>query len=143
MFNKIFLMIMFLFLFLIQNTLAYEASCVNGKIKWFKMGKEKYEKRSYCLFSYQDQSFFISKSCYQEPCLAKQEIKKPIFVKDYYSEYGTPVFKLCKALLGTPHIMSYQWKGEWIASNRCVFKDSSYVQGAYLLIRWKEYIIKK
>lgn len=93
------------------------------------------EKSNYC---FSDK--LISKKCYKKKCTNIHRFPTSIEIKNFFAPVGSPGFKLCKKLQGSPQIMEY-WTGKkWVLTSRCIFSKDEYVEIDYLIGKWKIFI---
>ena len=117
-------------------TLSMQAKCINGKIEYIFNRKKIIEKSSYC---FGDE--LISQKCSHKKCSQIEQPPRPIKIPDYTSQYGTPGFKLCFALQGSPQIMKYWNEKDWIATSRCIFTKDEYIEIEALMKKWRNFIV--
>lgn len=87
--------------------------------------------------------FYISESCVNNGCEILTRDKAPLSIKDYTSRIGSPSFKLCTELGGTPQIFEYtniKMKEEWRSTERCLFNQKDFVETPLLTHEWKSFI---
>ena len=65
----------------------------------------------------------------QEIIAKKSEIINPI---------GSPGFKICNQIKGSPQIIEIWNSKEWLSSDRCIFLDGSFIDNGSLMkkIKW-------
>lgn len=127
----------FLFLFFIQTAAAAEVKnfeCQEaGKIRFRYAGREVEESSSYCYNP--KRSVFISKSCRDSnKCAAhKVDVCEPgNWVLQ--GKFGTPGFRLCQAVKGSPQLLEFFDGKKWWSMDRCYFEaDQSFVDTGILL----------
>ncbi len=112
-------------------------NCFEGKIKIIDGKANKELVDSYCYDSIL-RKIFSSGVCKKNlKCMAS--IEKPLEVK--MAEVDGPLNmlaeKVCKKFSGVDQKIEY-WDGDhWIATNRCVFKDGSYIDSPTLVTKIK------
>ncbi len=88
--------------------------------------------------------FYVSKSCETSQCSLLKAKRSPIMIQDYHGQMGSPGFKLCRALKGTPQIV--EWRRDqtqkWQSFGRC-FMGDDFVEIGLLVNLWKPFINKK
>ncbi len=131
----------FLLLGMILNIATAKESCIDGKIRYTQGTKRIETAASYCLVtdSKHKDKFLVSKKCKDLKCAPP---RKPLIIESFYSEYGTPAFKVCHELGGRGQVIQY-WNNKWIDSDRCIFDQDNYIETTYLYVLWEDIIIKK
>ncbi|WP_127717392.1 hypothetical protein [Halobacteriovorax sp. HLS] len=127
---------------LISSSQAKE-TCSAGKIKFINNQKEKIEKLTFCTDSDKYGEFIYSKDCQGLSCnFLKDPYKRPANLSKYAKSVGSPGFKLCRELKGSPQIIQYQVNSdEWKQDSRCFFGKSSFVSINVLMTIWKDFIV--
>jgi hypothetical protein len=127
---------------LAKSEIVKNKFCFETTIKFYYNGKLEFEKNQLCRKSYEDKkTFYISKSCVNDQCEILKRAKKPIEIKDYISNLGSPGFKLCFALDGVPQIFEFEnQQKKWLSSERCIFKNNDFVEISLLSREWKNLI---
>lgn len=94
--------------------------CISGQIRVQSFGEVKVTRENYCY----DQELvnFVSESCRHRKCEAFRGAYR-YYAQDFLGPFGTPGFKLCRELGGSPEIVDFFAKGAFQRSDRCVFKD--------------------
>ncbi len=114
---------LYLLFFVISSVAASENSqltCISGKIKVTAFGDETIQREKFCF----DKDFagIYSSSCRKNDCQAFKNPKR-YYPNELYTKYGSPGFKLCRALQGTPEIIEFYAEKEWHGTDRCTFSD--------------------
>jgi len=104
--------------------------CTAGVISKFYFGQNLIEKSTYCFNN--NKNILYSRNCLDQNCKAFKS-KKRFQLKDLYSEYGSPGFKLCHEIGGLPEIISFDVNKESYKLDRCLFPDKSYVDTGSLM----------
>ncbi|MBC7427809.1 MAG: hypothetical protein H7336_04295 [Bacteriovorax sp.] len=125
-----FLKFAILFLSAIVMSSAY-AECVDGKIKYQVKGKEVIHMESYCYDS-DLQIFMSSRPCVKKDCQSKNLGTIDVKISEIAGERGSLGFKICEKFHGTPQIIEYWGKNNWVQSSRCLFSDGSFIDTASL-----------
>ena len=129
-------------LLLTFSTFAGEI-CSSGKIKYTFKQKEKIESVQLCESSDKYGEMIYSKNCKGLKCkILKEPFKRPVNLKKYAQAIGSPGFKVCRELKGSPQIIKYQInKSEWKQDSRCIFNKSTFVSINVLMEIWKDFIL--
>ena len=127
-------------LFLISFS-AFAANCdsVQTRIIFYK--KAVLAGETLCLMKTADSMiFYLSKSCADKKCEILLRKKTNLIIKDYYSNFGSPGFKLCFELGGVPKIFEFSKdKVLWQSAERCFF-EKDFVEISLLTRLWKNHI---
>lgn len=70
----------------------------------------------------EDIANFTSASCKKQKCSAYKAPKR-YYMHEFLGPMGTPGFKLCREVGGTPEIVEIFVGDLWHRTDRCVFKD--------------------
>lgn len=65
---------------------------------------------------------FTSLSCKKQKCSAFK-FPKRFYISEFLGPMGTPGFKLCREVGGSPEIVEIFVGGLWYRTDRCLFKD--------------------
>jgi hypothetical protein len=130
-------------LFFLSTTISAKEVCSTGKIKYTYKQKEKIEVVDMCEDINGLGEFVYSPDCKGLECkVLKDPFKRPVNLKKYSSSIGSPGFKVCRELKGSPQIIKYQFKSKaWKQDSRCIFNKKSFVSNAILMKIWKDYIL--
>ena len=131
--------------FLIISSIALaEESCKKGKIKYTYKKELKEIEMQYCTDEDSRDKFIYSKNCKGLSCeQVKDPAKRPINLGKYPSAVGSPGFKVCRELGGSPQIIEYKINGKdyWEQSSRCIFNEETFVSNNLLIKLWKPYLL--
>lgn len=130
-------------LFIFFNTLVANAEdCVLAKTKIIYEGKSQIENEVLCTKRTNEKMlFYVSKSCAEDRCDILTMPKHKLEIKNYKSLTGSPGFKLCEALSGTPQIFEFNITNKnWQVSERCFFNQKDFVEISLLTAEWKKHI---
>ncbi|ATH08327.1 hypothetical protein BIY24_10320 [Halobacteriovorax marinus] len=136
MLNKLF----FLSLILISSSFAEEV-CKDGQIKYTEHQKEVIKNVKICKDS---EGSIYSTNCSKLKCnFLKEPFKRPLDFRKYAGTMGSPGFKACRELKGSPQIIKYKFNGEkyWLDDARCIVDKKTFVSNAIILEVWKSYIL--
>ncbi|MCP4915233.1 MAG: hypothetical protein GY909_19085 [Oligoflexia bacterium] len=135
------LFIIFL-VFLSTNILA-EEKCSEGMIEYIYKKKKVKKKLNFCFDKDKRDKYIYSTNCKGLKCkpLLIPE-KRPVNISHYKSSIGSPGFKVCRELGGSPQIIKYKFDKKWNQSSRCIFNDSTFASNNLLLKLWKGLIIQ-
>lgn len=138
--NKISLVVFCLFL---SVALSAEEHCEKIKIKYIENQDEKMTQVEACLDKDERDRYIYSKSCQGLKCrvLSKPEAR-PVSLKDYKSSIGSPGFKVCRELKGSPQIFSYKYLGKWYKTDRCLFENGSFASTNLIFKLWDGFILR-
>tara|TARA_R110002072_G_scaffold534_7_gene4219 strand:+ start:115086 stop:115481 length:396 start_codon:yes stop_codon:yes gene_type:complete len=125
-------------------TMALE-ECNVGTIEFTNKQKKIQKKMSFCFDQDKRDKYIYSKNCKGLKCkpLLLPE-KRPVDISKYKFSVGSPGFKVCRELKGSPQIIKYQLGKDkkWNQSARCIFDDETFVSTNLLFKIWKGLIIK-
>lgn len=118
-------------------------SCTKGSIRYIHNKKIKKENIVFCIDQDKRDKFIYSKNCKGLMCdQVKEPWRKGIDLGKYPSSVGSPGFKVCRELGGSPQIIEFQINdGEWNQSSRCMFNNKTFVSNNLLIKLWKPYIL--
>ncbi|MBL6988431.1 MAG: hypothetical protein ISR65_01560 [Bacteriovoracaceae bacterium] len=135
--------IILLNIFLYIETVAAVPSCINSKIRYINSSRYKTERSTLCFIKEQavNKKYFVSRNCVNKNCKVLNNFDKSIYIKDLFFPLGAPGHKLCRKLSGTPQIIQYWFKGQWIDSERCIFDNKTFVQIGLLYLRFKSSVV--
>jgi hypothetical protein len=110
---------------------------LHGRVKYILDKNEIIESADYCI--QEITGHIISKSCYGEKSKCQALAASGVHIERgrLTSEFGTPVFKVCRIVGGSPQIFSYFKSGKWIEISRCLFPDKSFIDNDFLYRRQK------
>ncbi|PIK16127.1 hypothetical protein [Halobacteriovorax sp. JY17] len=137
MLNKVIL----LSLFLGKPVYAKEV-CGVGQIKYIKNQKEIVQNLKFCKES--EGGSIYSQNCSERKChFLKEPFKRPVDLRKYASTMGSPGFKVCRELKGSPQIIKYKFNDQkfWDDDARCIVDEKTFVSNSILLEMWKDYIL--
>lgn len=117
----------FLTAFLSFGVFASEFKCTKGTISQIADSKEVKETSHFCYN--RDHTRLVSHGCQKFECVPNKSVGK---FSDYYSEIGTPGFKICRKLGGEPEIIEFFVDGKSYSLDRCLFKEE-YVNVGFLI----------
>lgn len=123
--------------------LMAKEKCSEGTIQYIYKKKKIEKKLSFCFDEDKRDKYIYSKNCKGLKC--KQLLipeKRPVNIKQYKSSIGSPGFKVCRELGGSPQIIKYSFGKKWNQSSRCIFDDSTFASNNLLLKLWKGLIIQ-
>lgn len=134
---------LFIIILLFSPFVSGEEICGVGKIKYILKQKEVIKTVSMCENIKKFGEYIYSINCRALDCrFVKDPYKKPISLKKYARSVGSPGFKVCRELKGSPQIIQYQLNSkEWKQDARCIFGKSSFVSNHILMSIWKDYIL--
>ncbi|MBC7539795.1 MAG: hypothetical protein H7281_13320, partial [Bacteriovorax sp.] len=138
----IFILILNLFVF---TTLLNAHECFQTTTKIIFNGAAESEKTILCKKKTSDgMLFYVSKTCLNDQCEILKRSPKKVVIKNYYANIGSPGFKLCMELGGTPQIFDFQdEKDKWKNTERCFFGKNDFVEISFLTREWKSFIESK
>lgn len=118
-------------------------NCTKGSIKYTHNKESKQENIVFCFDEDKRDKFIYSKNCKGLKCdQVKEPWRKGIDLGKYPSSVGSPGFKVCRELGGSPQIIEFQINDEeWNQSSRCIFNDDTFVSNNLLIKLWKPYIL--
>jgi hypothetical protein len=125
---------------LIFPAMTLANTCDPYDVKIIYDRKEIFSKEVICTKKTSDNMvFYISKSCLDNKCEILKKKKSRVHIKDYYSNTGSPGFKLCTELSGVPQIFEYRSKknAQWQSTSRCLFSNRDFVEISLLIDEWK------
>lgn len=128
-----------IFLALLISSLAFsfepsQLTCeAEGKIRFQFAAREVQEASAYCFDA--SRSTFISKSCLDfKKCAAGQAKVCDVGDWIFQGSVGSPGFKLCQAVKGSPQILEFYDGKKWWSMDRCFFEsDQSYIDTGILI----------
>lgn len=117
---------LFYIIFLSGNIFA---DCVSHNISIVQNQKRITNKEDLCEFTYKNLKFFVSKKCSekQNECLSLLR-EEAVDVKNAFSEIGSPGFKLCYAVKGSPQIFEFEKNKITEESDRCILGDGLWIE---------------
>ncbi|EQC47592.1 hypothetical protein [Bacteriovorax sp. Seq25_V] len=137
--NKIILILMAIVL----NFSLRAEICGKGEITYFDTGKKISNSLSFCFDKDERSEFIYSKDCSKLKCKVLQNPKdRPVALMRYKSSIGSPGFKVCRELGGTPQIVEFSLKQNTGKLGRCIFTNQTFVSNDLLMKLWKGFIIK-
>lgn len=133
--------------FLLLTQAFAEESCGPGKIKYTNKGKEVVKALSFCVQVEKRGILLTSITCKGGQCKElKDPHKRPVNLGKYPDTIGSPGFKVCRELGGSPQIIEYQYpdkfKDQWKQSSRCLFREDTFASNNFLMKLWKPFIIE-
>lgn len=143
MLNKSIFHFFFLFLF---SFAIFASDCLPAKIKIINLQKEVVSQETICFLppSINRITYIVSESCAKKKCEILQRKKRPLIIKNYMKNFGSPGFKLCDALGGSPQIFEYLIKKDSFQNTeRCLFGKKDFVEIALLSNEWKSFVSTK
>ena len=131
------------FAVLLLSLTANAKDCFLGKLRYLKRGKRVVENSTYCFLKSikRKTPYIVSQKCYLKKCEIIKNGPHPVVVTNSASNYGTPGFKLCEKLQGSPQLFEYKTKNKWFETGRCIFGHDSYVEIPYLIDTWQKFIL--
>ncbi|MBC7428385.1 MAG: hypothetical protein H7336_07220 [Bacteriovorax sp.] len=135
----------FLALFFILSGNLYAKSCNDVQVRIIFEGKPAIAKETLCSKKTPDNMlFYVSKSCDENKCEILKRKKSELEIKDYYSNIGSPGFKICNELGGIPQIFEFsQGPNLWQSTERCLFGAKDFVEISLLTREWINFLKKK
>jgi len=134
------------FLYIIFVFILTEANaCEEVEVKVIYDKKAEFSKEILCSKKTADNMiFYLSKSCENDACEVLKRKKSTLVIKNYYSQIGSPGFKLCEELGGIPQIFEFKKikSTKWESTERCLFEKNEFVEISLLTREWKQ-LIKK
>lgn len=116
-----------IFVFLAVTSVS--AKCFQTKSSIIENQKRVESKEEICEHNYKNLKFFVSKRCAekQNECLTllREEV---VEVKNAYSEIGSPGFKLCYAVNGSPQIFEFEKDKTVEESDRCIIGNGLWIE---------------
>ena len=136
-----------LLIFFASFSLAFSVhsieQCGKGVIKFTYKNQEKQIDEVFCYDEDRFDQYIYSKDCSSLAC--KELVNpaaRPISLRSYPSTVGSPGFKICRELGGSPQIIEFQFKStDWHQSSRCIFSNNTFVSNNLLIKLWKPYIL--
>lgn len=110
------------------------AKCFLTTTSHIESQKKIEKKEEICESKYKDLIFYVSKKCFDKhneclPLLREETVE----VKNAYSEFGSPGFKLCYTLKGNPQIFEYKKDNAIEESDRCLLGSGLWVEIPFLM----------
>ncbi len=121
---KVFLLMVFSLFSLSAHT-----ECFQSNTKIIKNQKSIENKETICEYEYKKLKFYVSKNCKDKynQCHALMR-EEDIKVKNAFSEIGSPGFKLCYALNGSPQIFTFTKGDEQEETDRCILANGIWIE---------------
>ncbi|MBP9681304.1 MAG: hypothetical protein KBD76_07860 [Bacteriovorax sp.] len=129
-------------LFFWSSTLC-ASDCTPARIKMINFQKEVITQEVICFLppASNRNTYIVSESCVEKKCEILKREKKPIIINHYMKNFGSPGFKLCDALGGSPQIFEFQVNTDkYLSTERCLFGENDFVEIALLSHEWKHLI---
>lgn len=141
--SKVLFFILFSILFTNLNAFSKER-CGLGVIKFTYKTKVKIEKEVFCYDEDKNNKFIYSRNCKSLKCKElATPAARPIDLSVYPHSIGSPGFKVCRELGGSPQIIEFKFNSSgWHQSSRCIFSNDTYISNDLLIKLWKPYIFK-
>lgn len=127
--------------FLSTNLMASE--CQEKDIKIIFDRKPVLTKEVICLKKTADNMvFYVSKSCATGKCDVLKKKKTLLKIENFYSNMGSPGFKLCEELGGVPQIFEFKNTKDvsFQSAERCLFSKNDFLENSLLIKEWKSFI---
>lgn len=129
--------------FLLCFPLMGNETCTNVETKHVEGQDEKSSRTEACVRKDERDIYIYSKNCKGLECkVLKEPATKPVSLRGYKRSIGSPGFKVCRELEGSPQIFSYKYSGKWYKTDRCIFEDGSFASTNLLLKLWDGYILR-
>lgn len=115
--------------FMIGLSGSLSAKCFTAKSSIIENQKRIESKEEICEYQYKNLKFYVSKRCSdkQNECLGLLR-EETVEVKNAYSEIGSPGFKLCYAVKGSPQIFEFEKDHSMEESDRCLLGNDLWVE---------------
>lgn len=107
-----------------------DMTCTRSSFRSVTGGKTSITAHTFCYDK--TKTKLSSKDCRRQQCQAFK-LKKKFEFQELYQGIGNPGFALCRKLEGHPEILEFQVKKEWYKLDRCLFKESSFVNTDQLM----------
>jgi hypothetical protein len=113
-----------------------------GKLRYRDEKKEKSARAAYCRIAVDssDRRYWVSEACRALDCKPLAEPRMPVRLPKESSQIGTPGFKLCLLLKGTPQLVEY-FDGTWKENDRCIFSETEFVETSLLVMLWRDLLL--
>ena len=100
---------------------------VQSSIRYLLNGKMHAEKYQVICTNTKFTSLLSSNCLGSKKCLALNSWNDGLKLDTLYSKYGSPLFKLCQKMGGAPQMVEFEVNKNWHQTNRCLFKDKSFI----------------
>lgn len=116
--------------------------CSTGEISYIFKQKKVIQNLEFCFDKDKRDNYIYSKNCMGLSCKEVQNPhEKPLILSKYKHSIGSPGFKVCRELGGSPQIINFKIKNESHQGSRCIFNDTTFVSNNLLMKIWKDYIL--
>lgn len=116
-----------------SNLWASDVHCAKKDFSIIENGSVISEAQEICFITFDSNEFYVSESCANGNCMAIKKQLGHFRFRDFLSPYGKPGFHLCKRLGGFPTLINLTQGDELIRTDKCRFKDGSFVATDYLI----------
>jgi len=117
--------------------------CGRGNISYYLNNKKISTDEKFCFDQDERSKYIYSQDCTGLKCkILKNPEERPVSLLGYKSSIGSPGFKVCRELGGTPQIVEYKLKEHQGKIDRCIFSEKTFVSNDLLMKLWKGFVIK-